>query len=90
MVERHVAVVTDTTSSQFYFPRWYNYYCGQFGKENLFVVTSQNGLAEFEKFDLGGVWSIAHRYDDGARALTMGSAVKLLLTDYDYVDSGRC
>ncbi len=85
MSARRVAVVTDTTSSRFYFGLWQRYYGAQFGPENLFVVTSDSGLSEFRPLPLGGVWHVTHAYDDAARARTMSAAVSFLLTSYDYV-----
>jgi hypothetical protein len=85
MADRNVAVVTDTTSGGFYFDLWYHYYGQQFGVENLFVVTSLDGLDDFRSRNLGGLWHVTHAYDDGARARTMSSAVSLLLTSYVYV-----
>lgn len=85
MCAKRVAVITDTTSSAFYFDLWQRYYGAQFGVENLFVVTSLGSLAEFRSLALGGVWHSTHDYDDRARARTMSAAVTFLLTSYQYV-----
>ena len=82
---RKIAAITDTTSSQFYFRLWKDYYGKQFGLENLFVVTSLSSMDEFRSLPLGGVWHVTHDYDDAARSRTMSAAVALLLTSYNYV-----
>ncbi len=39
------------------------YYGGQFGVENLFVVTYGNSNG-FEQLGLGGIWVVAGPYED--------------------------
>lgn len=85
MDNKRVAVVTDTVSSGFYFPLWYRYYGNAFGFRQLYVITYTGLSSNFRDFELGGLWEIPHRYEDGQRARTISSLVNSLLTSVDIV-----
>jgi len=60
------------------------YYGGQFGVENLFVVTYGNSNG-FERLGLGGIWVVAGPYEDKLRAKLVSKLVDALLEFYDVV-----
>lgn len=84
-MRRAVAVITDATSSGFFFRNWHAYYGRCFGAANLFVVTYQGLCGEFRDIELGGVWETPHRYNDALRARLVTSLVATLLTTHNVV-----
>ena len=80
-----VAVITDSLSSAFYFPKWIEYYSKQFGSSNLYVATYTGFQQNFYSLSLGGIWEIPSHYNDAKRAAVITGLVHTLLGAYDYV-----
>jgi hypothetical protein len=81
---KHVAVVTDAVSPEFYFPIWHRYYASQFGADNLHVVTFDTQVDSFRQFKLGSLISL-QKYNNNLRAEFVNDVVKQLLTNHDVV-----
>jgi hypothetical protein len=82
--KKRTAVITDSVSSEFYFPCWHKYYAAQFGIENLYVVTYDGMRADFKNFDLGGVWE-TKVYNNDLRIRIISGLINVLLEHYEYV-----
>jgi len=82
--KRRAAIVTDTVSSQFYFPLWHKYYAEQVGAENIYLLLCGGAIAEFASYQLGGIWRSAS-YNNQVRATMISRACDMLLTEYEYV-----
>jgi hypothetical protein len=82
---KSVAVITDVTSTGFFFPIWKRYYGGIFGSENLFLLTYRGLKAQFKDVDVGNVWELNSLYNDSVRAKAVTHFVSLLLESYDVV-----
>ncbi|MDE2333571.1 MAG: hypothetical protein KGK10_03440 [Rhodospirillales bacterium] len=80
-----VGVVTDAVSSRFIFPVWHRYYAGQFGAENLFVITYAGCGAGFRGVPLGGLIELPVGYEDNTRLAAITPLVASLLSCYDVV-----
>ena len=85
MRRRRVAVVTDSLSAGFYFPKWREYYGAQFGNQALHVFTLAGGAPMFEPFKLGAVREISAFYNDEKRRKVITAYVGKLLKTHDYV-----
>lgn len=82
---KNVAVITDATSSGYFFPIWYRYYGNLFGPQSLNVVTYQGMRALFDGFPVGSLIEEADRYDDDLRATRITKYVANLLERHDVV-----
>ena len=81
---KRVAVVTDAVSSDFYFPLWHRYYAGQFGADNLYVITLETEAASFRRFTLGGLVPTGS-YNNRFRIDVVNQLVNDLLANHDVV-----
>ena len=84
-MSKRTAVVTDATSADFWFPKWYEYYSSQFGADALHVITYSGRRKGFRPFDVAGLWDVPHSYDDKLRAVLISSLVRSLLLTHDVV-----
>lgn len=79
-----IAVISDCVSSEFYFKKWYKYYSDQVDSKNIYIITYDDGLKNFNNFDLGGVWRCPH-YNNSTRVQTISQLTQLLLQTYQFV-----
>lgn len=84
-MHKRIAVITDATSADFWFPKWHKYYSEEFGAEALHVVTYLGHRADFKGFDLAALWDVPRAYDDKLRARLISSHVSTLLKTHDVV-----
>jgi hypothetical protein len=84
-MRKRIAVLTDATSADFWFPKWYEYYSNQFGADALHVVTYSGRRKVFRTFDVAALWDVPHSYDDKLRAVLISSLVRTLLLTHDIV-----
>lgn len=85
MSSRKVAVVTDSLSADFYFPKWHDYYGRLFGHSALHVATLAGSEGLFSAFPLAEVRTIHASYDDSDRLTFITSYVEELLETHDVV-----
>jgi len=82
---KRVAIITDATSPEYFFPAWHRYYGSLFGTQNLHVVTYAGMKEGFRDFALGNLWGVNAAYDDTLRAGLIGDLVAALLRSHDVV-----
>lgn len=82
---KRIAVVSDATSADFWFPLWYNYYSRLFGDHSLHVVTYQGLRHQFYRYKLGGLIELPAQYSDVLRAKFISTWIQALLETYDCV-----
>jgi len=79
----NIAVITDATSSGYWFPRWYDYYSNQFGAQSIFVITYRGRASEFRDYKLGGILELPCEYNDQSRVQFISSFAQTLLGEFD-------
>lgn len=84
-MRKRVAVITDATSSGFFFRKWHDYYGRAFGRSSLYVLTYAGLRGAFQDIELGGIWEAPHRYSDPLRCRLISSLVAALLSSHDVV-----
>jgi hypothetical protein len=80
-----IAVVTDSLSSDFYFPLWYRYYTDQFGPRSINLITIAGAAGSFAGYELGSLRETPTSYDDNDRLEATKRLVADLLQDHDWV-----
>ena len=84
-MRKHVAVLTDATSPGEYFPHWLRYYAGQFGPENLYVVTYKDLGPLFDPMQIGGLLELDCDYSNDVRRTILTQLTEEMLKKYDVV-----
>ena len=84
-MSKSVAVLTDATSADFWFPKWHEYYGKIFGGRNLYVVTYEGKRRAFDGFELGGVWDVPQIYSESERVQIVAALIDTLLLTHKVV-----
>lgn len=85
MSRKTIAVLSDTTSSDFMFPIWYKYYSTLFGPSNLFVVAFPGVPQNFLPYELGGLIKVDEIFNEDLRLKIITPIIHSLLMRYDVV-----
>lgn len=82
---KKIAVISDATSTDFFFPVWKRYYGDLFGLDNLYIITYSGMRAIFANSGISHIWEINSPYNDELRARIVSHLVTVLLETYDVV-----